>query len=324
MKKVEIDLVKAVLVREGLPISGDPEELTGRLKKHFASYPDHEMSDCSECGNGSPADDPACAFCGHSGDGDGSTLVTLPGVSEAVTSLGDRAEAERRLDAAIGRYGSANREMVGSGWDMGNAIREIRDGKLYLARRGAGDQPVHRNFEEFCRRELKTNAGHVNRMIAVAENYTREQALAIGTTKLGLVLKVFDEEKRAPLLEMASRPEVTVKQLAEATRQAVKDQPPRPDRLGRKTAHAYRASAAVFPPAAPVAPFIPKASGQVLFSERRKGPGDRRRAFELTDGPVARMRCLNGTQIRIRLFKGDKGIYAKLEFSEAPDEGDEG
>lgn len=333
-----LELVDAALDREGQPNDGTPKERIERLKAHYEALPNDRLADCDECGFPSPAEEPACSFCGHS------DVTGIAIVDTASAELGDLVEAERRLDAAIGRYAGAGREMVGSGWDMGNAAREIRESKLYLARRGPQGEPLYRNFEEFCRLELRRSARDIRQMIDVSENFSREDAIQVGTTKLGITLRVIDAERRAPLLDMARDPAVTVRQLTEATREATKDQAPKIDRLGR--AHkkmGRRPKGPIFPP---VAPFLPKPAEepqaeetpkrvrrltlaieegehQVLLWARRNSPGDRRRAREVTDGPVGRIRFLNGTQMRIRVFRGEKGMYLKIEATVAADEEEE-
>lgn len=338
-KEPDLRLVDEALEREGLTVIGGSEERVERLKAHYETRPQHELADCDVCGFGSPAEEPACAFCGHSDAENPAAIV------EALPSdLGDVAEAEHRLDQAIARYASAGRDMVGSGWDMGNAAREIRESKLYLARRAPKGEPIYRNFEEFCRLELRRSARDIRQMIDVSENFSREDAIQVGTTKLGITLRVIDAERRAPLLDMARDPAVTVRQLTEATREATKDQAPKIDRLGR--AHkkmGRRPKGPIFPP---VAPFLPKPAEepqaeeapkrvrrltlaieegehQVLLWARRNSPGDRRRAREVTDGPVGRIRFLNGMQMRIRVFRGEKGMYLKIEATVAADEEEE-
>lgn len=341
-RETDLGLVDEALEREGLTVIGASEERVERLKAHYEERPQHELADCSECGFASPAEEPACAFCGHA-DGEDSAAI----VEALPVDLGDVEEAEHRLDQAIARYASAGRDMVGSGWDMGNAAREIRESKLYLARRALKGEPLYRNFEEFCRRELHRSSMDVRRMIDVASNFTRQEAVEVGTTKLGITLRIADLQKRAPLLEMARDPDVSVRQLHEATEKVAKTQAPRLDRIGRPHGGGKRkADAPIFPP---VAPFLGRSAAQdepaegekpkrvrrlsvsveegehqALFWARRNSPGDKRRAHEVTDGPVARVKFLNGTQMRIRIFRGDKGLFAKVEFTEAPDEADEG
>lgn len=343
-KKQEPDLrlVDEALEREGLTVVGSAEERIDRLRVHYEARPAHELADCSECGFATPADDPACAFCGHS---DGETGLTVADASPSL-ALQNVEEAEKKLDQAIGRYAAAGRDMVGSGWDMGNAVREILDNRLYLARRGPKGEPLYRNFWEFCRAELNRSAVDVRRMIAIASEYTRQEAVEIGTTKLGIVLKIADPSKRAPILDMARDPDVSVRQLSEATREIVKESPREVARDGlrmggRANPRPRKPPAPIFPPA----PFIsrpaqddrpageekPKRAKrlsisveegehQVLLYAQRTSPTDQRRAREIADKPAGRIRFLNGTQMRVILLRSEKGLFAKLEFTEAPED----
>lgn len=336
-REPDLRLVDEALELAGQTVVGEPEERVARLKDHYEKLPDDQLSDCSECGFGSPIDHAACDFCGHTG---GAEVILSPG------GLGlSSEEAERKLDQAIARYAAAGRDMIGSGWDMGNAAREIRESKLYLARRGPRGEPLYRNFEEFCRRELNRSSMDVRRMIDVSSNFTRQEAVEVGTTKLGITLRIADPERRAPLLEMARDPDVTVRQLSEATSEVAKAQAPRADRLGRPHGGG-RKRVPIFPPVAPFmarpAPQAEPASvdkakrprrlsisveegeHQVLLYAQRTSPTDQRRAREIADKPAGRIRFLNGTQMRVILLRSEKGLFAKLEFTEAPEEDLEG
>lgn len=385
-------LVDAALVRAGLATKGTLAERAKRLADYFergeadpAGGGEVELLDCSECGYPSPKSEPACCFCGHAGEG---AEEVPPDVSA------DPAGAERRLDAAIGRFNAFGREMVGAGWDMGNALREIHEHRLYLARREANTgQPLYRNFDEFCRDELKTTAQNARRMLDVARAFSRAQAVTVGTSKLSLVLKVTDPEAQARLL--AAAPTSTVKELHEEVRRATAGEPPREtDRRGRAwsppapkldveprqytptpgtrvvaipsnpsrpggagevkrhvdggtrvevllddgptlstfrkeevaisapTATSSTDAAPAKPPPKPrkrLTMVVEEGPVQVKFYARKRRPGDRRRAQTFADAPRAVYRAANGTKVTVRLHKGERGIYATLDFAEVKD-----
>lgn len=331
-RELDLRLVDAALEREGLTIVGSPEERVERLRAHYEALPAVQLSDCSECGFASPAEDPACAFCGHV-DAEGSTAI----VEAPPEVLADAKEAERELDEAIGQYVAAGQNMVGAGWDMGIQAKRILDKRLYLARRDGKGAPVHRTFKDFCRVELSRSDNYVRELIDVASNFSREEAIRIGTSKLGVTLRVFDAKKRAPLLEMAKDPDVSLRQLREATNEVVRAQPRRLDRNGQLRGRPRKLPPPVFPP---VSPFlgqkaeeepegekerprrrltisVEEGEHQVKLWAKRRTPEDRRRARELADGPVGRLRCPNGTQIRFRILRSENGLYMKVEFTEA-------
>jgi hypothetical protein len=229
-------MVDAALRRAGLNTKGTIWERAARLQEHYEREASI-LANCSVCGFASPEALPSCAFCGHDAPVKGAEGEALAEVeAPPVDVLADPATAERKLDAALLRYRASVREMVGAGWDVGNAAREIHEHRLYLARRDAKGVPVHRNFAEFCAKELGKSSVHVLRMIEVAQAYSRDEAVRIGEGKLAILLRMTDEKARARLLPMAEA--ATHREVSEAVRETLAlgegGAPREADRRGRK------------------------------------------------------------------------------------------
>lgn len=340
------DLVRAALVREGLPVDGDRDGRIERLEEHYNSC-GGDVFDCDECGYPTPAiegesEPPPCHFCGYSEGAteDRSSVAIAPSSPSSALALPESgpipAGAEEQLDAAIRRYATGAREMAAAGWDMGDAAREIDERKLYLARRDRKGQPIFRTFDDFARAELGRSGAHTRQLIRMATTYTREQAVAIGESKLSLLSRVADPEKRAALLPAAETS--SLRALATKVREANVGEEPRPDRLGRKRGR--RGEPKI------VAPFMPRAEEPAeneakeapkrritlsieegphkvkLWGKKSVPTAPKRRAQTLADCPTGKLTLPNGTRISIRIGRSEGeegGLYAELTAFEVDD-----
>lgn len=86
----------------------------------------------------------------------------------------------------------ADWQIIGdSFWDMGIALKEMRDGKHYKAL-------LYANFESYCEQEFGLSRPQAYRYISIAENMTKENVSSmrqIGLTKLALLASVTDEQR---------------------------------------------------------------------------------------------------------------------------------
>lgn len=81
-----------------------------------------------------------------------------------------------RLDALLGIIQQRMVDVVADFWDIGQALGEILDDKLYVADR-------HRTFEAFLRANGLPSRAQVAKLIAVARSTPRKQALNLGAEK---------------------------------------------------------------------------------------------------------------------------------------------
>lgn len=300
------DLIKDALVRAGLSTKGSVLELATRLQGHLTSEPDHVKNgsreydcdiDAGGCGYPFPTHFATCAFCGRAAEeggsppAEGATGTPLPAsaiLPAGALALLDQDEAERKLDFAVERARVFSREMVGAGWDLGNTIRTIYEQKLFLARRDANGQPVHPTLEAFCKAELQMSATYARQLIDVAEKFTREQAVSLGTTKLVAIARVNPGPDRERLLAEAS--EKSAAEIGREVRAVVAAQPPKKDRRGQNHGGGRRMTIggghdlpnteqtpAIYPPPstftrAPVAPFLSETPGEATTPSTSPAP----------------------------------------------------
>lgn len=95
-------------------------------------------------------------------------------------------------------------------WDMANALKEMRDGKLYK-------ELGYQNFESYCEEMCGFSRINAYKYISIAENLKLENvnsSLQIGVTKLALLAKL-SEEKQAEIAEAVDLESVSVRELKE-------------------------------------------------------------------------------------------------------------
>ena len=237
---LKLDAMRVALVREGLPVPRDGASalaVAQKLQAHFEKEA-AKLVECDECGGLSPGDlasYPTCPYCGSSEPIDAApTPDAEPGQPSASTVVvpfapgevvGAPVEADvRKLDDALARAQLYRQEMKGSGWDLGNVLREIEEKKLYLARRDDKGVPVHPTFDQFCEREFGCSGRWARSMIDVAREFTREQAMDLGPRKLTPLLRLGAAEKQ----EMIARlPEMTQREVDREVQARTADKPRR-------------------------------------------------------------------------------------------------
>ncbi len=373
-EKLSQQAISVALVKEGLAIGGTVAAMAKRLQKHFVDGA-APLVRCDEC-NGDSPDGPgyesSCPFCGSAEpieERPSPTGAIVPAAPAEIVPVVDavvlpaaarrsRDAEERKLDAALDRARVYHAEAKGAGWDLGNVLREIEEGKLFLARKDAKGVPVHSTFEKFCQAEMGVSGAWARNMIDVAKAFTREQAMALGPSKLVPMLRIAGDE-RARLLEAA--PEMTSRQIAAEVKAIAGDERRVTDRDGGTRPHVNReglklgtkkrreqhlretpkrAEPLLFPrPVEQGAKVEEKAAkkgrpsprkltmiareGQVLvplWSAKRKKPGDERRAQTIADDPKGRMRMTNGTELVFVVRMGKKGLVIDVTAAEVRDE----
>jgi len=244
VEALKVEVMHVSLVREGLPVPQkgvSAPALAAKLQAHFESGR-ADLVRCDTCNGLSPNDlasYPSCPFCGSSEPiaADGApaqagaeatgapSAAVVPFVPSEVVGAPAEVEADvRKLDDALARAQLYRQEMKGAGWDLGNALREIEEKKLYLARRDGKGVPVHPTFDQFCEREFGCSGRWARSMIDVAREFTREQAMDLGPRKLTPLLRLGAAEKQ----EMIARlPEMTQREVDREVQARTADKPRR-------------------------------------------------------------------------------------------------
>lgn len=146
-----------------------------------------------------------------------------------------------RLAELVGEIRRRGSTVVDAFYDIGAALVEIVDRKLYAA---AG----HETFEDFLEAEELMSPRQAGKLVAIARKVPRPRALALGTERAYALLGYAEATSDARVLRAADatlggRPvaEVTVREIAEATRAArAKRRPARADPEARERAREER------------------------------------------------------------------------------------
>lgn len=205
------------------------EERIAQLTTHYESSK-KELADCDKCGGGSPTDLDACPFCGDEGVDE---TAKDPASEKPADAKPEKAAAKpkkdalavkpaeelmpegvtvEKLDTALSEFIKVKGAGAGAMWDIGRAAQVIYKGQLWKARitvapdaedgtKGA-TKNTYKSWNEFCTKELGMTPANIYNLMDVSEAFTREKAIAFGTTKLALILKA-PEEAQPALLEAA-------------------------------------------------------------------------------------------------------------------------
>lgn len=384
------DAVVATELRDRkLEVSGTSETKASRLERYLVENAGgHKIAEC-DCGGRSPVNLSRCPFCGDESpvedlppvvdgkkpgaivvaptpeDDDAKALASAQGLQPSVDEVRD-------LDTRVARIKEMGMKFHAAAWDLGEEIRQVHEKKLWLHRRDAAGAPVHRTFETFVQEEIGISRGTAYKHMEVAKAFTRPQVLALGISKLKLLVQLPEGAERQQLLLAA--PDMSKRTLGAAVAELVGPGKPTPDDSeeeedededdvvlapseGSSATQAAQGSKPTTRAAAPsssvyggkaVAPLkpgeqirpggtndplgaIPKPQlvtvtmrpeefqMQFFAKPLAKGRKKERRAMDLTDLPVGDHTFENGAKLRIRLRKGEKGIYAICEFLKGED-----
>ena len=241
-------------------------------------------------------------------DGQALVLARKGKKSETVVATEAHVVSAEELDKAIDEVQKAKQAAVFSYWELGRAIFLIYERKLFLERRDGSNNPKYKNWSQFVSTELRMTPAYSYKLMDVAANFTREDVEAIGTTKLGILLKL-PEAARAELVEKAKKG-LPRSKLADEVRKLAGSGPRR--ETGRKKTPAGGGRKAK--PAGGDAPdgsiTVAMVLGRVkipLFARPKKAGAAELRAKKLGDDPHGVEQLANGVEVRYVVTTTAKG-----------------
>jgi hypothetical protein len=213
--------------------------------------------------------------------------------------------SERALDRQLAAVHSAQAKGAKAYWELGNAIKEIHDRKLYTQRAGEDGKPKYKSWLQFSQNELHMSGEHASRAMNVANAFSKDDFEKIGISKLSLIAKLPDdlqqeitEKARAglPLAEV----EREVRRLnprATGTRASTTSKatprPPGPDEL---TAVMTKDKIKI-----------------PLFARSKKKDQKPVRATTLSQDPYGSFELANGVVMHVHLVKEARGLVVHIE-----------
>lgn len=196
---VDEQVLERNLIAHALATDGTVAERVKRMARWFkVNTPAEEMSTCS-CGGESDIRLEQCPFCGDGEVEDEESPEEA--VAEAPpTELAKYTEAD--LDKNVQVIGELKQQAAQAIWELGQSIRENYETELWKLRRTDGGELAYKNWKQFCATELNMSHTHAYSLMDIAAAFTQADIDELGTSKLGLVLKV-PEPYRGKLLEQA-------------------------------------------------------------------------------------------------------------------------
>jgi hypothetical protein len=213
---------------------------------------------------------------------------------------------EEALDAAVEGVRRAKTRAVVSYWELGRAILSCFSGSLWKQRRDAEGSPLYKSWSQFCAAELEMSPQYAYRMMDVAATFSSEDVERFGVNKLGIMLRL-SENQREKMLEEA-RAGMPYTTLAEQVRQLS----PGPRDTGRKQVGEGKGGRKPKVEAPTNSVTVALTIGRVkvpLFARvpPAKKMGTQKRATRLADDPVGEEILLNGVIQRFVISKDSEG-----------------
>lgn len=161
-----------------------------------------DLVDCAVCGGDGPFEALHCSFCGAGDPELETTEAKKMQQKEGKLVRLDRNRATARdLDMNVEEITRAKTKAAICYWELGQLIKENYEKGLWRLRLSKdGKSPKYSNFSQFCRKELGFSHAHAFQMMDVAKAFDRETVKKFGSTKLGLVLQV-PQEQRAKMVD---------------------------------------------------------------------------------------------------------------------------
>ncbi len=237
------------------------------------------------------------------------------GTVEVVPDLTGLTEADLDRDLAeIAKHRSGAHVTY---WRWAKAVLDLYDGRRYTLRTDGEGRPKYRSWQQFVVAELSISVAAAYKLIEIAKNFTEEDVLRFGATKLSLVATVAPEYRKA-LLEATVG--MSTREAAETTR-AVREEVGGVERtasaeLGgpgmRGGSAAAEASAKARAGKSAITCVF--SNGRTVLDCYRAGAPDRR-ASQPAHDPIAVEQLENGVVVTYRILQGPAGLQLAIERS---------
>lgn len=331
MDKVDIDLVKEFLTTFNLSTDGSDVELVKRLVEHQEKTPKAHLADCSECKGFSDNRLRCCPFCGEGDeDVDVATAVAENPNATIETEVAPRSrkkrsgestalavvdpasiQSARELDDNVARIEELKRDAVLSYWELGMAIYENYEKRLFTLRSKEDGSPKYKSFNQFVVSEINMSTGHAYKLMDIAVNFTKADVQTYGVKKLALIAQI-PKKDRADILERVKSQNATVSQVAEEVRKLVggKRREESDATSGRGGLHGGAAVGARGTAAS--AANKPDVTVGLVLGKRTikmyRADAPDRPALTIQHDPVCEEQMLNGVVSHYRLIKTETGL----------------
>lgn len=213
--------------------------------------------------------------------------------------------SEKALDRALERVNAAHAKGAKAYWELGSAIKDIHDRKLYTQRAGVDGKPRYKSWLQFSQEELKMSDQHASRAMNVAAAFSKDDFEKIGVSKLSLIAKLPDD-MQAEIIEKAR----AGLPLADVERQVRK--------LNPRATGSKKPAAPSKPPKAPgpdeLTAVVTKDKIKVpMFARAKKKDAKPVRAMTLGQDPSGEYELPNGVVMHVHIIKEARGLVVHIE-----------
>jgi hypothetical protein len=228
LDKVDEKLVDKTLKALKLDAAATLPEKVGQLVGHYrGTAPDVKQLAKCDCGGVFPADMKQCPYCGDEDDADAAKKpaakappapkvdATKPEAkpdAKPVDTKAPKATAivkvaaqpdnlagltSKSLDEATARVIALKGESTSKMWELGKALQDIHERQLWKLRTDDKGKPTYRSFDAYCAAEVMMSAVSCYALIKIPEHFSAEQVRELGTSKINLILKAPEEDRKA-------------------------------------------------------------------------------------------------------------------------------
>lgn len=232
------------------------------------------------------------------------------------------------LDKAVERVNDLKRQAVVSYWELGRAIYDIYEGRLYTQRTDDKGAPKYKSWTQFCHAELGMAPQHSYKLMDVAVSFTKDDVEHVGVAKLGIMLRLPPEERDKMLAQVKNG--MPLSKVAQEVRKLAGGAPARDTGrkgfTGKRGSGRKAGSAGDVPKVGPDEVLAVVGLGRTkipLFARPMKKGDQPARAMSLDHDPHGVEDATNDVQVLYRVVKEAKGLVLIVERRRAPKAKDE-
>lgn len=242
--------------------------------------------------------------------------------------------SEAALDDAIGRVRAAQVSGAQSYWDLGRAVLDIYERRLYTQRKDPkSGKPVYPSWDAFVKAELNLGFSktHLFTLMDVSKNFDRNTLKELGVAKLQAISRLAPEV-RTEMLEKA-RQGLPANQISDAVKKLVgegkgsKSTRDQSRTKGMNEARVGKTPNKKAPPKMPAGQLSIAVTSErhkvPLFARPKAGAKDAKpiRAMKIAQDPSGVLELPNGVEMHVRVVLEARGLVAVVEYRKASEKG---
>jgi hypothetical protein len=213
--------------------------------------------------------------------------------------------ASAELTVGMSRVREAQVRGVECMWDLGHALFQIYEAKLYTQlTKGNDGTPVYDSWTKFCRKEFGIDPRYGFKLMDVSASFTKEQVSRIGVSKLTMLVRVPEEKREELMARAADTPKSKVaEEVAKLAGGTVRE-------TGRNGFKGKRDDRTTKPPRKSEKLTVVRAQPSIVVDLFKRGKSERARSVDDAMGVEA---CANGMMVYYTIIKTEEGLALRIE-----------